>query len=126
MEKYTVPFNLSEILFFFILFFTEEWLIYNVVLVSGVQQSNSVMHIYIYIYTHTYIYFRFFSLIGYYKILSVVICNLDNHSRTSSVVASASWLATIGWLISKEYSSPGSLLFLKYSTDHVSSLLIIL
>ena len=46
-------------------------LIYNVVLVSGVQQSDSV------IYT-------FFSIIGYYKILNIVLyrvgpCHLSIH-----------------------------------------------
>ena len=47
--------------------------------VSGVQQSDSVIYIYIYIYTHTHtytyihIYFsRYFSLIGYNKILSIL------------------------------------------------------
>ena len=44
----------------FSLFFIEVCLIHNVVLVSGVQQTDS--------------YIRFFSLIGYYKILSVVPC----------------------------------------------------
>ena len=40
-------------------------LIYNDMLVSGVQQSQSVIYIYIFL-------FRFFSIIGYYKIFSVV------------------------------------------------------
>ena len=40
-------------------------------LASGVQQSDSV----IYQYTHIYIFFfRFFSHIGYYKILNIVPC----------------------------------------------------
>ena len=74
-------------------------MIYNVTLVSCVQQSDPVcvcvcvyiyIYIYIYIYTHTHIYiythtrthiyicsFRFFSLIGYYKILSRVPCALQ-------------------------------------------------
>ena len=38
-------------------------------LVSGVQQSDSVIHIGVYIYI-----FRFFSIIGYYKILNIVPC----------------------------------------------------
>ena len=38
-----------------------------VVLVSSVQQSDSVMDIYVF-------FFRFFSIIGYYKILSIVPC----------------------------------------------------
>ena len=48
------------------LFFIEVQLIYNAVLVSGVQQSASVIHIYLF-------FFRFFSIIGnYYKILNIV------------------------------------------------------
>ena len=71
----------------FILFiknFIEVQLIYNVVLVSGVQQSDSVictcMCVYIYTHTHTHTHthisfcFRFFSHIDYYKILSIVPC----------------------------------------------------
>ena len=47
--------------------FFEVRLIYSAVLVSGVQQSDSVMH------THTYIFFfRFFPIIGYYKIVTIV------------------------------------------------------
>ena len=47
-------------------------------LVSSVQQSGSV----VYIHMHTYIYmynyfFRFFSIIGYYKINSIVPCALQ-------------------------------------------------
>ena len=41
-------------------------LIYSVVLVSGVQHSDSVLYIYVYVF------FRFFSAIGYYKTLSIV------------------------------------------------------
>ena len=41
-------------------------MIYNVVLVSGVQQSGSAIHI--------YFFFRFFSHIGYYRLLSRVPC----------------------------------------------------
>ena len=40
--------------------FFEVWLIYNVVLVSGVHQSDLLIHIYMYIF-----FFRFFSLTGY-------------------------------------------------------------
>ena len=33
------------------------------------------MYIYVYIYIHVYIYLkRFFSLMGYYRILSIVLC----------------------------------------------------
>ena len=45
------------IIYFALKIFIEIYLIYNVVLVSGVQQSDSVLYIYIYvcIYTHTHI-----------------------------------------------------------------------
>ena len=46
---------------------TFSFLICNVVLVLGVQQSDSVIH------TRTHIlFFKLFSIIGYYKILSEV------------------------------------------------------
>ena len=55
---------------------------YNVVLVSVVQQSESIMYtkcniIYIYIYIYLYpFFFRFFYHKGYYRILSRFPCNL--------------------------------------------------
>ena len=57
--------------FFFLVFFKkiEVSLINNIVLVSGVQHRDSLC-------THTF-FFRFFSLIGYYKILSMVPCALQ-------------------------------------------------
>ena len=42
--------------------FTEVELIYNVVLVSSVQQSDSVSYIYVYVYTYTYTFFSESSL----------------------------------------------------------------
>ena len=56
-----------RVLFLFSLTFIEMQLTYDV-LVSGVQQSDSIIHIYLYIVL------RFFSIIGYYKILSTVPC----------------------------------------------------
>ena len=57
-------------------FLNEIQFICSVVLVSGVQQSDSV--IYIYIRTHICIFFFiFFSLRGYYKILSIVPCAIS-------------------------------------------------
>ena len=44
--------------------------------VSGVQHSNSVIHVYVYIY----FFFRFSSLIDYCKILSIVSCALNSRS----------------------------------------------
>jgi len=65
--------NLLYCLNFFAIFKIEIQLICNVEIVSGVQQSDSVMHT-----THTHIHtcvcvcilFKFFSRMGYYKILN--------------------------------------------------------
>ena len=46
-------------------------LIYNVALVSSVQQSESVIHI------HISLFFRFFSHIGHYRVLSRVPCAIQ-------------------------------------------------
>ena len=48
--KAGLPGSTAHVLFFL----SEVWLIYNVVLVSDVQQNDSVC-VYIYIYTHTHI-----------------------------------------------------------------------
>ena len=59
---------LSLFLSFFLFFKkTEVSLIYHD---SGVQQSDSVIHMYIF-------FFRFFSLIGYCKILNIVPCAIQ-------------------------------------------------
>ena len=47
------------------MFFIE---VYNVVLVLGMQRSDSD------IYVCVIFFFRFFSLAGYYKILSIILC----------------------------------------------------
>ena len=63
----------------------EVQLIYNVVLASGVQRSDSDIYIYIYTHTHTYTHIytyiciyiflsRLCSIIGYYKALNIVPC----------------------------------------------------
>ena len=46
----------------------EVYLIYDVVFISGIQHSDSVLYVF---------FFRFFSLIGYYKILSRVPCAMQ-------------------------------------------------
>ena len=61
----------SNALSFFLKIYVE--LIYNIVLVSGVQQSESV----IYLYTHIYNFFRLFSIIDYYKILNIIPCAIQ-------------------------------------------------
>ena len=47
---------------------THTELIYNVMLVSSGQQSYSVIHM------HIFILFRFFSQIGYHRILASILC----------------------------------------------------
>ena len=56
---------------FFNHFLIEVQLIYNIVLVSGVQQGDSVLYIYVCVYIF---FFRFSSIIGYYKTLNIVPC----------------------------------------------------
>ena len=46
-------------------------MIYNVVLVPNVQQSDSVGYVCMCVYMYIF-FFRFFSIIGYYKILNIV------------------------------------------------------
>ena len=68
----TVPFtssvNLGETclniyFFLFKIYFIQVYLIYNVVLISAVSQSDSVIYIHIYIHTHIYIHILFFILL---------------------------------------------------------------
>ena len=60
-------------LFFF--FLIEVQLIYNVVIVSGVEKSDSIIYI---LYISIYIFFFiFFFIRGYYKILNVVPCAIQ-------------------------------------------------
>ena len=54
------------------IYFIEVWLIYNVVLISAVQQSDSVIHIYIYTF-----FFIFFSMMVYHRILNIVPCAIQ-------------------------------------------------
>ena len=51
-------------------FLIEVELIYNIVLVSSVQQSDSIIHKYIF-------FFRFFSIVGYYKKLKIIPCAIQ-------------------------------------------------
>ena len=48
-------------------------MIYNVVLVSGVQQSDSDIYIYTHTHTHTYI----FSVMIYHRLLNIVPCAIQ-------------------------------------------------
>ena len=58
-------------------------LIYNILLVSGVQQGDSVMHI------HISILFVTFSHIGYYRILSVCTIISPFSTGCSRIIATA-------------------------------------
>ena len=65
-----------EVNFYFI--FIDVQLIYNTVLVSGIQQNDLAMHIFIYIYIYAYIYIIiFFSIMGCSKILTIVFCGIQ-------------------------------------------------
>ena len=71
------------LLSFLKMYFTELQLIYNALL-SLVQQSDSVIHIYICIYIHTYIhiyihtlFFIFFSIMVYYRLFNIVPCAIQ-------------------------------------------------
>ena len=58
----------------FKMYFIEVYLIYNAVLISSLQQSDSVIHIYTHIYTF---FFIFFSIMVYQSILNVVPCAIQ-------------------------------------------------
>ena len=68
--------NFFSGLVFIFLIVIEISLIYNAVLLSGVQQSKSVLYTHTHTHTHTYIYIhsflRFLSHIGHYRMLSSV------------------------------------------------------
>ena len=51
-------------------YFIEVWLIYSVVLISAVQQSDSLTHIYTF-------FFIFFSTVVYHRILNIVPCAIQ-------------------------------------------------
>ena len=61
--------SLENVLFFLI----EVYLIYNIMLVSNIQQSDSIIHIDIYIP----IFFSLDTFIVYYKILIIVPCAMQ-------------------------------------------------
>ena len=53
-------------------------MIYNVVLISAIKQSHSVIH--------TYIFFIFFSILVYHRILNIVPCAIPRASQVVLVV----------------------------------------
>ena len=56
----------------------EVYLIYSIVLVSDIWQSDSVICVPVYIYNYyVYVIFRFFSLVGYCKTLSTIPCTIQ-------------------------------------------------
>ena len=52
--------------------FVEVQLIHNIVLVSSTQQSDLFVYIHIYV-----LFFRFFPIIGYYKIRNILSCAIQ-------------------------------------------------
>ena len=82
--------------------FVGIWLIYNVVLVLGIQQSDSV------IYWHISIFFRFFSHIGYYRILSWVPCGIAG----PCAIVGPCWLSILYIVMYSIYINPKLLIYL--------------
>ena len=80
----------------------------NVVLVSGVQQSD---YIYIFIYIF---FFRFLSIIGYYKILNIIPCVVLSPSFESGYLGRAGVHCRMG--ICSFKSSPGDLRHRQFGT----------
>ena len=74
--SFTSSFFISMPITSFIFFFIEVQLIYNVVLVSGVQQRDSDIDIDIDIDRYRYRY-RYRYVIGYYKVLNIVPCAIQ-------------------------------------------------
>ena len=74
IPSYSSTFVCVQCNLFFLSFFSVE--VYLVYSASGVQQRDSVLHTHT--HTHTHLFFvRFFSLIGYSKILSIVPCAIQ-------------------------------------------------
>ena len=57
--------------------FYQIQLIYNVVLVSDEHQSDSIICVRVHIYIYMYSFFTFSSIIGYFKILSIIHCAIQ-------------------------------------------------
>ena len=64
--------SLHALLLLLLFFLIEVWLIYNVVLISAVQQSESVIHIYTF-------FFIFFSIMVYPRTLNIVHCTTQQN-----------------------------------------------
>ena len=77
--KYICSHNFYSTLYFFKNYFTEVQLIYNIVLTSDIQQSDSLIHmrVHTHIYIHTYILFHIFSTIVYHRVLDIVCCAIQ-------------------------------------------------
>ena len=70
-----LPLKPTVILQIYSIFLIKVYLTYNIKLVLGVQQSDSLIHTYIYIYI--YIIYMLFSTIDHYKILTVTPCAIQ-------------------------------------------------
>ena len=79
-------------MFSFVYFFklsTGEWLIYNVVLVSGVEQSESVIYIYIYIIIYNLYIYIIFKILFPYRLL----CSIEWYSLC--YIGDSYWLSIL-------------------------------
>ena len=77
-ESVSLPLKSGNLMIIFFFQTTFHWnivdLLINILLVSGVQQSDS--YIYVCIYTHAY-FSRSFFIILYYNILNIVLCAIQ-------------------------------------------------
>ena len=75
--------NFVQKLYFLKFFFSfiALYLIYNFLLIPGVEQSDSIIHM------HVFIFFMFFFHIGYYRILSRVLCVIQRSLLVSYLYA---------------------------------------
>ena len=67
LRMFSMPLDCTLYFFFFLIYFIEVWLTYSV---SGAQRGDSVIHVHI-------LFLRLFSIIGYYKILTIVPCAIQ-------------------------------------------------
>ena len=72
-------------------------------LVSGIQQSDSVIYTYIYIYIS---FFRFFSIIGHYRVLSRVPCSTALYSRFLLVIYFILFYFQLHWVLVAVHGLP--------------------
>ena len=58
-------------------FQSEVQLIYNIVLISAVWQSDSIKHTHTNKHTNMFLFFRFFTIMAYHSILTIILCAIQ-------------------------------------------------